>query len=99
MTTIFVSLRTLLFGPVGNSKFVVLFIHVVSWFYEFPMFVFRGLPVTLEAHYHMSIFWIFSTILWWSMFYVVHFSEPGYLKQNTLEYKNALRKVEYLNFL
>ena len=72
---------------------VVLFIHVIFWLYEMPLFLFRGIPNTWETHYYMNLIWIASTILWWFMFYMVHFTEPGYLKQNTIEYKNILRKV------
>lgn len=50
---------------------------------------------TWEDHFELNIIYIILNFVMWFAYYSVHFTEPGYLKQNTVEYQNALRNVNY----
>ena len=85
-------LRTIMFGPVGNTKLVFLMIHVLYIFYEYPVYYIYGLDSFDDWYYWHILFYVLSAIMWYSL-YAVHNKEPGYLRQNTFEYQSALRRV------
>ncbi|CAF0983294.1 unnamed protein product [Brachionus calyciflorus] len=87
------NIKTFLFGPVGNSKFVFLSIHFLYWFYEYPVYVSRVLPETWSEHTFLNLIFILNTLLMWFFYYSVHLTEPGYLKQNTIEYHSYLKHL------
>lgn len=86
-------LKTFLFGPVGNSKCVFLTIHALYIFYEYPIYLTNVLPDTWSEHMYLNIFFIINTILMWFFYYSVHLSEPGFLKQNTMDYHSYLKQL------
>lgn len=90
------SCKTFLFGPVGNSKFVFYFIHLLYLLYEYPTYLFWVLPETWTEHMWLNIAFVINTVVMWFFFYSVHLTEPGYIKQNTNEYQTYLRKVRVL---
>jgi hypothetical protein len=78
---------------VGNSKGVFLALHVLFLFYELPAYIFMGVPETLPDYAWWHVWGWISVIVMWGSLYWVHLTDPGYLKLNTVEYQNALRKV------
>ena len=86
-------LKTFLFGPVGNSKFVFFSIHALYIFYEYPIYIFQVLPNTWSDHMYLNLLFIINCILMWFFYYSVHLSEPGFLKQNTVEYHSFLKQL------
>lgn len=87
--------KTLFFGPVGNTKLIVIFLHAVHWLYEYPLFFFRVGPELWEEHAHLDIAFVIASILMWTFFYLIHFSDPGYIKQDTDEYRQLLKKITF----
>lgn len=87
--------KTFLFGPVGNSKFVFYFIHLLYFFYEYPLYFLKVLPETWENHSLINILFLVNTVFMWFCFYSVHLTEPGYIRQNTAEYQSYLKKITF----
>jgi hypothetical protein len=83
---------------VGNSKAVFLALHFLFLFYELPAYIFTGIPETLDEYPWWHVTGLITLVIMWVSLYAVHLTEPGYLKQDTVEYQTALRKVGFFLF-
>lgn len=86
-------LRTLFFGPVGNSRIVFLMLHILYFFYQYPLYFYRCLPELWPEYKWTNLFYLVNNIVFWWSLYVVHLKDPGYLKRNTDEYQRMLKTV------
>lgn len=95
---IVLSLRTFLFGPVGNSKMVFFFIHLLYIAYEYPLYFFVVIPQIWPEHKLVNVLFILNSVIMWYSLYTVYLMDPGYLKQDTYEYQTYLKKVTLVFF-
>lgn len=82
-----------MFGPVGNSRTVILCIHLIHWLYQYPMYFFDIAPETWTENFDLNMAYIALNIIMWTFFYLVYWTEPGFIRQDTEEYKHMLRRV------
>ena len=86
--------RALLFGPVQNSRGIFIFIHALYWLYQYPLYVFKFVPeIGTTIPHWLNAVYILNNIVMWILYYSVFLTEPGYIKQNTTEYQESLKKV------
>lgn len=85
----------MLFGPVGNSKLVFYFIHLMYLVYGYPLYVLLVFPTLWPEHKFINVLFFLATFTMWYALYTVHLTDPGYLKQNTPEYQTYLRKLTF----
>jgi len=92
---IFLDIWTLVFGQSAKSRGPLLFFlgSVLLWAY--PMYLLRCVPATWDLlpvlHY---IFIMFNIIMWISLL-IANKKDPGYLPQNTDDYRRTIKQIAY----
>ncbi|XP_071848129.1 uncharacterized protein [Apostichopus japonicus] len=90
-------LKTIFFGPPGNSKSPFLFFVLSTLFWGYPMYVFRCFPTTFAMMPGLHIFFIFNNVFMWYTFYYCYMRDPGFLPRNSSEYDLAIKKVAHFD--
>jgi len=91
----FCDFNTLCFGPVGNSKGVFLFVHVILFCVQYPLYIKVALPRTYTGYEAFHYFYLVVNLFMWISFYGAHLREPGFLRTNTVDYHTAIRRMTY----
>ncbi|KAF6027765.1 hypothetical protein EB796_013929 [Bugula neritina] len=92
-----VELKTLIFGPPGNSKYPIIFFISVLLFWAYPIYLLKCLYNTWEELWIAHItFWV-SNVLMWISLYHANTIDPGYLPRNIPEYDMAIKQVAHFN--
>ncbi|XP_054755379.2 uncharacterized protein LOC129261337 [Lytechinus pictus] len=88
-----IDLKTIMFGPPGNSKAPFLFFVISVLFWGYPMYVIRCFPATFASYPGLHMVFIANNVFMWFTFYQAYTKDPGFLPRNSPEYDQAIRQV------
>ncbi|KAJ1519451.1 hypothetical protein ONE63_004741 [Megalurothrips usitatus] len=87
----------LMFGGAGNSKGPLLFFLGSLLLWEYPMYLFRCIPITwnlMRGSHYCFIYW---NLLMWLSWVIANRRDPGYVPQDTEGYTRAIKQIPYFD--
>ncbi|KAM4707343.1 uncharacterized protein O3C94_005466 [Discoglossus pictus] len=88
--------RTWVFGRPGKSKGPILFFYGNLFLWGYPTYYFKIVPVSYYALWELHIMFLLSNALMWILFLKASLMDPGFLPQDTEEYRHAVKQA--INF-
>ncbi|GFO09343.1 palmitoyltransferase [Plakobranchus ocellatus] len=90
-------LRSIVFGPPGNTKAALIFFLVTVVLWGYPMYLIKCLPVTWNELQIYHVLFLCTNVIMWICLYHSNSIDPGFLPRNIPEYDLAIKQVAHFD--
>ncbi|UYV75951.1 hypothetical protein LAZ67_13001906 [Cordylochernes scorpioides] len=89
-----INIRNFIFGPPGKSKGPLLFFLLSLFFWGYPMYLLRCVPLTWHTHPRLHAIFLCANGAMWVGLVAAHTRDPGFLPRDDPQYLAAVRRPD-----